>query len=250
MTRRTIGILGGMGPLATVDLYRKIVESTPARIDQDHIPVLIDADPRVPDRTTALLGNGEDPLPWLIRGTQRLQTGGVDFVVMPCNTAHAYLDQIREACPVPFIDMIDEAARTAASIVPPGSPVGILATTGTIRAALYQSALERHDLHWLVPDQAGQEQVMQTIYQVKAGSITSETVKPVLASAEQLIADGATALLAACTELPVVLTADDLRVPLIDPTDVLARAAVLAATDDQAFVQLQRRSEKVRSNVD
>ncbi len=249
MSRRTIGILGGMGPLATADLYTKIIRATPARTDQEHVPVMIHADPTVPDRTAALLHGGEDPLPWLIHGAENLARAGADFVVIPCNTAHAFLDEIRAACPIPIVDMIDESAGAVAALSGHITQAGILATSGTVAANLYQTALGRHGLQPRVPDDAHQALVMETIVQVKAGTIDAHTVDPVLRAAGWLEEGGAGALLAACTELPVVLHQNLVHVPLIDPTDVLAHAAVRLATDDIAWNRLEQEAGKVQSHV-
>lgn len=249
MTPRTIGILGGMGPLATADLYTKIIQATPARIDQEHLPVIIHADPSVPDRTAALLADGDDPTPWLIRGVQNLANAGADFIVMPCNTAHAFLNRVRPECPIPIVSMIEESAAEVRELVPEGGAGGILATSGTVAAGLYQAALERHGLGWLVPGDSSQARVMETIERVKAGEIDESTVEPVLIAARELENAGAGALLAACTELPVVLRQDLVTVPLIDPTNVLARAAVRIATQDDAWNALQHGSGKVQSHV-
>ncbi len=249
MTRRTIGILGGMGPLATADLYTKIIQATPANSDQEHLPVIIHADPSVPDRTAALLSGGEDPTPWLVRGASNLASAGAEFIVMPCNTAHAFIEQVQDECPIPIVNMIDEAAREVQSLVPRGASAGILATGGTVAAGLYQSALERHGLQYLTPGADGQSLVMETIRRVKAGKIDPETVQPVLAAVRELEDAGAAALLAACTELPVVLRQDLAGVPLIDPTDVLARAAVRISTSDDAWIALLTDTGKVRSHV-
>lgn len=246
---RTIGVLGGMGPLATVDLYRKIIEATPAQTDQEHIPVLIDADPSVPDRTEALLHGGEDPMPWLVRGAQRLADSGAAFIVIPCNTAHAFLDQVREQCPVPIISMIEETAKAASQLVPAGSTVGILATSGTIAANLYQTALDTYGLLSAVPDDRRQEMVMATISRVKSGTIDDSTAQPARDAGEYLIDQETKALLAACTELPVVLRQEQFPVPLIDPTDVLARAAVRAAREDAAFQSVLQGAEEERTHA-
>jgi aspartate racemase len=249
MSRRTIGILGGMGPLATADLYQKIIQSTPARIDQEHLPVIIHADPSVPDRTAALLEGGEDPTPWLVRGAQNLANAGADFVVIPCNTAHAFLARVQPACPIPIVNMIHEAARAVRELVTAGSSAGILATSGTITAGLYQEALERYELYPVVPGDESQALVMETIGRVKAGQIDEATRIPVLTAARELERTGAQALLAACTELPVVLNQELVSVPLIDPTDILARAAVRIATDDEAWRTLHQGTGKVQSHV-
>lgn len=249
MSGRTIGILGGMGPLATADLYTKIIQATPAQSDQDHLPVIIYADPSVPDRTAALLGKGEDPTPWLIHGAQNLTNAGAAFIVIPCNTAHAFLDRVQAECSIPIVNMIDESARTVRELVPDGASAGILATSGTVTAGLYQSALKQHGLGYLVPVESGQRLVMETVGRVKAGAIDEQTLQPVLTAARELEEAGASALLAACTELPVVLHQNLVTVPLIDPTDVLARAAVRISTDDDAWNSLQHGSRKVQSHA-
>jgi aspartate racemase len=249
MSRRTIGILGGMGPLATADLYQKIIQATPARTDQEHLPVMIHADPSVPDRTEALLHNGEDPVPWLVRGARNLVNAGADFIVIPCNTAHAFLDKVQPECTIPIINMINEAVRSARELLAEQSAAGILATSGTIAAGLYQRALDAQEIRPIVPGSESQELVMETIGRVKAGIIDDDTRKPVLTAAGELEARGAGVLLAACTELPVVLHQQMLNVPLIDPTDVLARAAVRIATDDEAWNALQHDTGKVQSHV-
>jgi aspartate racemase len=247
--RRTIGILGGMGPLATADLYRKIIEATPARRDQDHLHVVIEADPSVPDRTEALLGDGEDPLPALVRGTRRLADAGVDFIVMPCNTAHAFLPNMQAACPARFLSMIDETARVAATRLRPGAVVGILATRGTIAANLYQEALQRESLRAIVPDEADQELVSAAIARVKAGDVSAEAADLALRAANGLIARGAEAVLAACTELPVILRPGDLSALLIDPTEVLAHAAVREALAGDEDGQPARTGRKVGADA-
>jgi aspartate racemase len=249
MSRRTIGILGGMGPLATADLYSKIIQVTPATTDQQHLPVIIYADPSVPDRTAALLYGGEDPTPALIFGAQKLVSAGADFIVIPCNTAHAFIDRIRPACSIPVVNMIEESAAEVRRLVDVGQKAGILGTSGTIAAGLYQSALERQGLGDLIPDEAHQALVMQTIGHVKAGMIDDSAVGPVAQAAHQLEQAGASALLAACTELPVVLKQSHVHVPLIDPTDVLARAAVRFATRADAWNELVFSTGKVQSHV-
>ncbi len=226
--RKVIGVLGGMGPLATVDLYRKIIEATPAERDQDHLHVVIEANPAVPDRTDALLRAGPDPTPLLRAGAQRLARAGVDFIVVPCNTAHAFLPRITPDVPVPIISMIEETARTIAARFP-DSTVGILATAGTIAANLYQQAFERNQLRSVIPDGEGQERVSVAIASVKAGRAGAEQTELVRASALELVSRGAQVLITACTELPLILTQEQVPVPLIDPTQVLAEAAVALA---------------------
>lgn len=223
---KIVGILGGMGPLATADLYQKIIVATPARCDQEHLHVVIEADPTVPDRSAFLQGDGEDPLPALTRGARRLAAADVDFIAIPCNTAHAFLPTLRERVAVPFLDMIAETAARVRTEYPGARRVGILATVATVRPGLYHAASREHDLEPMQPNEAAQRLVSAAIAAVKGGD-TGPTVSASLVEASRaLIADGAEVLLAACTELPLVLTAAMVPMPLLDPTQVLAEAVV------------------------
>jgi len=217
-----------MGPLATVDLYQKIIEETPATRDQEHLHVIIESNPAVPDRSEALLSGGEDPTPLLRSGALRLAAAGADFIIVPCNTAHAFLPRIAPDLEIPLISMIDETAKTLAAQLP-GSAVGILATAGTIWTRLYQDAIEREGLSSLVPDEAGQARVTAAIAGVKAGQTGVEQTTLVQATAAELVMRGAQSLIVACTELPLILWQEHVTVPLFDPTRILARAAVSTA---------------------
>jgi aspartate racemase len=226
-----IGVLGGMGPL---DLYQKIIEETPAVRDQDQLHVIIEGNPAVPDRSEALLHGGEDPTPLLLEGATRLEGAGADFIVVPCNTAHAFLPRIASALAIPLISMIDETAKAVARQLP-GSVVGILATGGTISARLYQDAFAREGLGSVVPDEKGQSRVSSAIAEVKAGNVGAAQNKLVRVTAGDLIERGAQSVIVACTELPLILTQSDVSVPLFDPTRILARSAVARALGE-AFI--------------
>jgi len=226
--QKVVGVLGGMGPLATVDLYQKIIKETPATRDQEHLHVIIESNPAVPDRSEALLSGGEDPTPMLLAGALRLAAAGADFIVVPCNTAHAFLPRITPELDIPLISMIEETAKTLAA-EQPGSVVGILATAGTIWTRLYQDAFEREGLSSVVPDEAGQARITEAIAGVKAGRIGSEQTALVQATAAELVTRGAQSLIVACTELPLILSQQHVTVPLYDPTRLLARSAVAAA---------------------
>lgn len=231
MPRKTIGILGGMGPEATADLFRKIIRATPARTDQEHLRVIIDNNPLIPDRTKALLEGGENPVPALVATAQNLVKAGAELMVMPCNTAHAFYDQITAAVPIPLLHMIRETAQVVQSGISAGEGVGLLATTGTVRSALYQEAFRTVGIPIILPAAAIQTQVMEAIYGaegIKAGgrAVPKEMVR---AAAEVLVAMGAKAVIAGCTEIPLVLADGDIPVPVYDPTDILAAAAVREA---------------------
>ena len=136
MNRKTIGILGGMGPLATCDLYTKIIMNTPASCDQEHIHVIIDSNTRIPDRTAALLEGGEDPRPEMIRSAVMLEEDGAEAILMPCNTAHGFYDDIQAAVGIPVLHMI---RLTGEELKKRGiTCAGLMATTGTIRTGIYQ----------------------------------------------------------------------------------------------------------------
>ncbi|MCC6935851.1 MAG: amino acid racemase [Thermomicrobiales bacterium] len=225
--RAVVGILGGMGPLATADLYQKIIELTPAERDQEHIPVVIYADPRVPDRTDALLHGGENPVPWLVRGARALDALGADFIVIPCNTAHAFLDDIQPHIEPPILSMIDAAADEIRETWPDAQVVGLLATSGTIASEMYQRALQQRGIDVIVSDDDVQERcVMTAIRSVKAGRAISDATALLVEASQHLTERGADVLLAACTEIPVALQQPDVETPLLDATLALARAAV------------------------
>lgn len=223
----TIGILGGMGPLATVDFYRKVIDATPAGVDQEHLPVVVWADPTVPDRSAALVHDGPDPTPWLIRGAHRLEAMGAQVIATPCNTAHAFLDVVRGSVRARMLDMITETVAQIRACHPEVTSVGVLATTGTLRSGLYQRALESEGLRVVTPTALTQEEaVTGAIRRVKAGQVDAAPICLIERAAEELAARGARLLVAGCTELPLLLGESSAGLPVIDPTSVLARATV------------------------
>jgi aspartate racemase len=222
-----VGILGGMGPAATADLYAKIIAATPAERDQDHLHVVIWADPTVPDRSTALLHGGVDPTPWLRRGAEKLVAMGASFIAVPCNTAHAFLPRIAADIPVPFLHMMEETATAIEVAHPTIERVGLLATSGTVAAGLYQEWFARHHIEVAVPDEETQERyVMRAIHCVKSGQTGRDVTELVGEAARYLVNHGAEAVITGCTELPLIFKNGDAAVPVIDPTAVLAEAVV------------------------
>lgn len=224
--RRTIGVIGGMGPLATADFYLRLVRATPAEVDQDHLHVLIDSNAAIPDRTAAIEGRGPDPTPALVETARRLVRAGAEVLAMPCNSAHAFLDPIRRAVPVPVLDMMAEVAGAAAALRPAPSTVGLLATAGTVRQRLYERALARRGIGVVLPDAAAQRVVSGVIASVKAGDTGAAVRARAREAAADLTRAGAGAIVLGCTELPLVFGPDDAAVPVLDGTEILARAAV------------------------
>jgi len=224
--KKTIGILGGMGPMATADLFEKIVSLTQAERDDEHIRVYIDSNAAIPDRTAAILSGGADPVPAMADSLKKLEACGADCVVMPCNTAHYFLPRLAQLTKLPFISMIKAAAEACRERFP-GKTVGILATTGTLAAGLYQEDLAAAGLPFLVPDEGEQSALMEIIYGgVKAGAPPERYREALLSVTEGLMKRGADYFLLACTELPLAFQALGLGLPQVDPTEELAKAAI------------------------
>lgn len=225
-----IGILGGMGPLATVDFMRKLLDATPAASDQEHVPVVVSSIPQVPDRTAAFKGEGASPLGAMIASGQRLASAGAQLLVIPCNTAHLWFDDIADALKLPMLHLVDAALEAAAELVGPQARIGLLATDATVASGLYINRAKNlphaAGMEWVMPT-AGEmlERVMPGIAAVKAGQL--EQGRQLLGScAQALVQRGAQALVLGCTEIPVVLTQDGAPAPVIDATAALAKRAV------------------------
>ena len=167
--KKSIGILGGMGPLATADLLRKIVLLTKAEKDGDHIRIYIDDNPNIPDRTAAILSGGESPLPQMRDSLGKLALCGADCIIMPCNTAHYFLPQLQSETEIPFISMLASTAEACAQRYA-GKCAAVLATKGTLATGLYARALEAEGAAYLIPDAAEQDMLMHIIYDVVKAS--------------------------------------------------------------------------------
>jgi len=224
---QVIGVLGGMGPAATADFYAKLVNSTVASSDQEHPRAVIWSDPTIPDRTQALLEGGEDPTPWLLRGVKGLEQAGATMIAVPCNTAHAFVPALQKHTDVPILHMIDKTTEYLAHRHL--TSVGLLATSGTARMGLYQDRAIAWGLEALVPDEDSQQQVMAAILEVKGGRRAPQVAARMADAASGLVSRGAQAVIAGCTEIPLVLSQQMLSVPLVDPTQVLAEATLAQA---------------------
>lgn len=219
-----------MGPAATADFYEKLIRATPAETDQEHLRVVIWADPTVPDRTAALLDGGADPTPFIARGAEALKEAGADLIAIPCNTAHAFLPGIEARLGVRIIHMIEETARRIENMSPPIQRVALLATSGTVRAGLYQDWLTRAGKDVMLPGPREQAAIMRVIRDVKAGKTGTDVQARIAEIAEGIAARGAQAVVAGCTEIPLVLRAADVSVPVADPSLILAEAVVAEAS--------------------
>lgn len=227
MKKKTIGIIGGMGPLATADLFEKIILHTRASRDQDHLRVFLDSNTNIPDRTAAILSGGADPLPELTASAQGLERQGAELLLMPCNTAHYFYDEVQSAVSVPVLHMIRLTARALSKRGV--RTAGLLATDGTVRTGIYQRCFADTDIRLLTPDESGQQAVMDMIYRgVKAGRRDYDA-SAARRAMEALLDRGAETLILGCTELPLAVTLYTLDFSVTDPTLELALEAIRQA---------------------
>ena len=232
MAEKIIGILGGMGPEATRDLFDKIINETHAVRDQDHLRIIIDNNPKVPDRTRAIIGDGESPVPEMAASANLLARAGADFIVIPCISAHFFLDSLQRESDIPILSAFEAVSEHIVTHHPDVDAVGLLATTGTVQGGRFQEVLSAHGIQSGIPGAEDQAIVMDIIYRVKAqgaDQARSRAKAELTRVSRHLIESGAKGIVAGCTELPLVLESRDLPVPLFDPLTILARAAVRRA---------------------
>jgi aspartate racemase len=219
---KTVGVIGGMGPEATVDFLRRIVAATPAQGDADHIRVLIDNNPKIPSRIASLIDRtGADPLPVLVDMARGLERQGADFLTIPCNTAHYYLPRIAAAVSIPILDMVALAITKVE-----GRRIGMLASPAVQKVGLYASRLAASGKTAVFPDPRNEERLLDVIRAVKANALTGRHRQDYAEIAAALDVD---AYLIACTELSVIGAPDGISKPHIDALDVLVEETVKLA---------------------
>ncbi len=234
-----LGLIGGLGPAATVDLYDKIVKATPAKNDQEHFKVVIEQNPQIDDRTACLLNGGPDPTIAMYNCAKRLQRDGCDYIIIPCNTAHAFLPRMLRHLNVPFIDMQQTMLDEIKAKFGDNVRVGLMATSGTIATGIYSKKAEKMGMKMYTPDEDHQQSVMKAIYGpkgAKAGYTTGECYDDLYRGAEYLVKTyDCNVLILGCTELPLIFhETDDFevagkKVAIVDPTATLARKCVQIA---------------------
>jgi aspartate racemase len=226
MPDRLIGILGGMGPEATLDLYRYILALTPATKDQDHIRILIYSNPRIPDRTAAIIAGGENPLDCLIDSAMLLERAGAEIIAIPCNAAHYYLPEMRKKVRVPILDMVTETCGNLTRELPSVKTVGLLASLGAVRSGVYHKSLTDAGIGILMPDDAEQQEIENGIAQIKAGIHTRSTQETFQSIGSRLFESGAGAVILGCTEVPLAFNSSRVNYPTLNSTRILAEATV------------------------
>lgn len=231
MTRNTqplLGVLGGMGPLATVDFLEKLIAETPATRDADHVPVVVYSVPQIPDRPAAILSDGASPLPAMCHGIRTLKAAGAVQIAIPCNTAHYWYDALAREGGVPILHIADAACEALAELPRAIRTVGLIATRGTIAAGFFQQRLAARGLECLLNAESDQaERVLPAIEAVKRGDVSAAHALAVHA-ARNLMDAGADAVLLACTEIPPAIghAPSDIAPTCVDATRALARACV------------------------
>lgn len=224
--RKTLGIIGGVGPLATMFIGEMIVRRTRAAKDQEHVHTIIDNDTSIPDRTAYILDQTkENPVPVIVGDAVKLANAGADLICIPCNTAHTFYEELEQGSPVPVLHMIRETAKRASELG--AKRVGILATDGTLASEVYQKALIEQDIEPVMPDHDIQKQVMSLIYDyVKAGKEVSQKQWQAIETAmDKMDCDK---IILGCTELSIINRDLKLDQRYIDSLIVLAESAILA----------------------
>ncbi len=229
MPEKVIGVIGGLGPEATVDLFSKIIKATPAQYDQEHLRIIVDNNPKIPDRVKAIFENGEDPAPSLIETARNLERAGAQLLLIACNAAHYYYDAIVESVSIPVLHIMEETASHCRRQFPQIKTFGLLAGSSTIELGLYPNAFKRIQGRILNPKTEDQKKVLDCIYKIKAGDSGSSVKAELLRVVQNLHTMGAEAIILGCTEIPLLLKDGDLPFPFIDATQALAEAGVAMA---------------------
>ncbi|SFS41870.1 aspartate racemase [Sulfitobacter marinus] len=223
MMRNLVGVLGGMGPEATILLQERLLATVVAYDDADHIPLLIDMNPQVPSRIAHLIeGTGIDPGPTLTAMAQRLEAAGATALAMPCNTAHHYAPEIAAAVSVPLLNMVDLSVAHAVRCAPEAANIGMLASPAVQRAGVFDTAFRGANLSALWPEDT--DRMLREIRNIKAHGATSEAHQTLQYAADELVGKGADILFIACSEFSLLTPDLHAAVPAIDTVDVLARA--------------------------
>ena len=228
---KTLGIIGGMGPLATIDLYEKITINTRAEKDQDHIHIIIDSYPQIEDRTAYILHGGKNPKDKLIESAKRLESAGADALIMPCNTAHFFAKNIEKEVNIPLIHIVKSTAEAIKNKYPKANNIGLIATTGTLKSGVYADILKDYGYNIIELNEIIENNIMDCIYKgVKAGK-TEEYVPLFQKCVDEITDMGADVLIAGCTEIPILVPYVKAKVPFVDATLELALAAIKFAQE-------------------
>lgn len=223
--KKTLGVIGGMGPLATVKLFEKIVLLTDAQSDQEHLHIIIDNNTLITDRSAYILVGGEDPRSELISSAKKLQDMGADFLIMPCNTAHYFYDEIVDNIEIPFLNMIEETAKYILEHQVGIKNIGLLATEGTYNTKVYDKIFSKYGINIISPSVEKRAYIMELIYNIKKG-IHHQNLEHYYDALDELKNQKVDYFIIGCTELSVALHLYNLEGNYIDALDVIAKKAI------------------------
>jgi aspartate racemase len=229
---KVIGILGGLGPEATILVFQKILQHTPASKDQEHLRILIDNNPKIPERLPAITGSGPDPVPMMVSSGQALSRAGAEFIIIPCVTAHYFLPELRQKITLPILSMLDEAASVIRNSQPAIRKIGLLAAEGTMKVGLFQMRLSRDGVQTIIPEEDDRAEVQKLIFKIKDTRTKhnrQEISRKFGEIGERMITRGAEAILIGCTEISIVMNPDEFSVGGFDALTILATAAIREA---------------------
>ncbi|UJL45905.1 amino acid racemase [Virgibacillus sp. NKC19-16] len=226
MSQKVIGVLGGMGPAATSELFHRIVTNTAAEMDQEHVNMVIVNDPQIPDRTAYILGEGISPVPKLVDNLYKLYNAGANVAIMPCMTAHSLINELEKNSPIPIINAVELVEKHLQINYPYVEKIGLLATNGSVASGVFQKYISTE---LVVPNIDQQQDLMQIIYGkdgIKAGNTGQEITSEIKNITNQLKDQNIQGVIAGCTELGLVMNEDNTHMPVIDPIMLLAKEAV------------------------
>lgn len=226
MTQKVIGILGGMGPAATSELFARIIDNTAAEMDQEHVNMIIINDPQIPDRSAYIFNQGPSPIPKLLENLKKLSLAGAEVAVIPCMTAHSFIHELNKTSPIPIINAIDLTEQYINENYPEFKKIGLLATNGSIGASVFQRYISKEIV---IPKSNDQNEVMEIIYGgggIKSGNTSQEIINRIRNITNKLKKEGTEAVIAGCTELSLVMNENNTYLPVVDPITILAKKVV------------------------
>ena len=225
--KRVVGILGGKGPEATNDLFRLIIRNTQTQVEEDHLHIIIDNNPQIPKPALGITGEGENPVPELVRTAKNLEKAGAKFIVIPCNSAHYYLNEIKNKITIPIVSIITETVKSINK--QSCKRIGLFATTGTIESKLYQSEFEESDIEVIIPEKSEQSELMEQVLYFKDTGDKTKLVNAVKKISEKFISQNIDGLVFGCTDIAVVLGDLNFMITCFNTIEILADAAIREA---------------------
>jgi len=227
--RQAVGVIGGLGPIATLRFFDRVMQLTPVTTESEHLRLIIDCNPGIPDINSSLLADDTKAKDALVATATTLDKAGADRLVMICNAAHYYAPAIKAAVGIPFDNMIDAAVQRAQALIPKGSCAGVLATDGCLRSRVFQSALEVRGLDSVEPDPARAVQFMNVLTRLRSGEAPANCSGPLKSIVNAMVEDGAQCIIVGCTEAQDAMDQLDVAIPIIDPVHEIAATIVAVA---------------------